>query len=118
MGIYLEGRERRKNRVRKKISGTPERPRLSVFRSAKHISVQVVDDVNSKTLAAASSYEKKQTGSKTSGNCVTAKSVGEAIAERAKQKGIESVVFDRSGYRYHGRLKALADAARQKGLKF
>lgn len=114
----IVGRERRRRRVRKKVFGTSERPRMSVFKSARHISVQLVDDNTGKTLAAASTYESVYKGKKNTGSCEGAKSIGEAIAERAKGKGIETVVFDRSGYRYHGRLKALADAARQKGLKF
>jgi large subunit ribosomal protein L18 len=118
MSMILTGRERRKRRVRKKITGDVQRPRMSVFRSAKHISVQLIDDATGKTIAFASTYEKGFNGKGVSGNCKTAKVIGEAVAERAKQKGVEAVVFDRSSYRYHGRIKALADAARQKGLKF
>jgi len=114
----LTGRQRRKIRVRKKISGTPEKPRMSVFRSLNHISVQLVDDVGGKTLAAASTYEKAFGGSGARGNRAAAKRVGEMIAERALAKKIDHVVFDRSGYLYHGSIKELADAARQKGLKF
>jgi len=114
----ITGRERRRRRVRKKISGTSERPRMSVFKSANHISVQLVDDDAGKTLAFASTYEGSFREKKNTGNCTVAKSVGEAIAERAKGKGIETVVFDRGGYPFHGRVKVLADAARQKGLKF
>lgn len=117
MGMRVEGRERRRRRVRRKISGTPERPRMSVFKSARHICAQIIDDTAGKTLAAASTYEKQYEGKKGTGNCASAKTIGGNIAERARQKGIESVVFDRGGYRYHGRVKALADAARQKGLK-
>jgi len=113
----IEGRERRKLRIRKKISGTSQRPRLSVFRSAKHISVQVVDDTTGATIVQASSYG-KSFGGKTGGNIDGAKIVGEEIAKRAIENGVSSVVFDRGGYKYHGRVKALADAARQKGLKF
>ncbi len=110
---------RRKRRIRKKISGTPERPRMSVFRSLNHISVQLTDDLSGKTLVAASTYEKPfQESGKKGGNCDGAKTVGEWIAERAKQNGIDQVVFDRNGCLYHGRVKALAEAARQKGLKF
>lgn len=117
MQLYLGGRERRKRRIRKKIHGTAERPRMSVFRSAAHIGVQLVDDEKGVTLASSSSYEKNFAGKK-SGNCEAAKAVGEMIAERAKSKGIGKVVFDRNGFLYHGRVRALADAARQKGLKF
>lgn len=118
MGMLIAGRERRKRRIRKKISGTEARPRMSVFRSAKHISVQLIDDDTGKTLVVASTYEDPFRGKKFTGNSEGAKAIGEAIAERAKGRGIESIVFDRNGYRYHGRIKALADAARQKGLKF
>ena len=114
----LSGRERRKVRVRKKISGTAEKPRLSVFRSLNNISVQLIDDMSGKTLASASTYEKGFAGSGHKGNRDAAKKVGEALAERAKTAKIEKIVFDRSGYLYHGCVKELADAARQKGLKF
>lgn len=117
MAMTRTGRERRKRRIRKKISGTAERPRMSVFRSLKHISVQLVDDGTNATLAAASTYEDVFRG-KQNGNCAAAKAVGELIAERAKSRGIAKVVFDRNGCLYHGRVKALADAARQKGLIF
>lgn len=109
-------RLRRHKRVRARISGTSERPRLNVFRSSKHIYAQLIDDVAGVTLASASSNEKGITES--GGNCEAAKKVGETIATRAKGKGIENVVFDRGGYLYHGRVKALADAARDSGLKF
>ena len=117
MTMELTGRARRKRRIRKKVSGTPERPRLTVFRSIKHISAQVVDDISGTTLCAASTYEKDFSGKGHMGNRAAAKLVGEAIAERAKSKGVEMVVFDRNGCLYHGRVKELADAARQKGLK-
>ncbi|HPW45364.1 MAG TPA: 50S ribosomal protein L18 [bacterium] len=116
MAMELVGRDRRRNRIRKKIHGTAEKPRLSVFRSAKHISAQLIDDDSGTTLVSASTYQKN--APKGTGNCTSAKGIGEMIAERAKQKGIEAVVFDRGGYRYHGRVKALAEGARQKGLKF
>jgi len=103
-------------RIRKKISGSSERPRLTVFRSVKHIYAQVIDDASGRTLAAASSNEKGAEFS--GGNVAGAKEVGRLVAERAKQKGIKSVVFDRGGYLYHGRVKALADAAREGGLEF
>lgn len=117
MAMNLTGRERRKRRIRKKISGTAERPRMSVHRSLKHIGVQLIDDVSGVTLVAASTCEKGFRGKK-NGNCESAKAVGALIAERAKTKGIARVVFDRNGCLYHGRVKALADAARQKGLVF
>ena len=110
-------RLRIKMRIRKVVSGTIERPRLSVFRSNKQISVQLIDDMEGKTLAAASSGE-KGIAEKKATKTEKAKMVGQLIAERAKENGIDSVVFDRGGYLYHGRVKALADAAREGGLKF
>ena len=109
-------RMKRHSRVRGKISGTPERPRLSVFRSENHIYAQVIDDVAGNTLVSASSVEKAFEGS--GSNCEGAKKVGAAVAERALKKGIEEVVFDRGGYIYHGRVQALAEGAREGGLKF
>jgi large subunit ribosomal protein L18 len=106
-------------RIRKKLSGTPVRPRLAVFRSNKHIYAQVIDDAKGTTLTAASSLDvdaKKDV--KNGGNVAAAKAVGKLVAERAKAKGIDAVLFDRGGYLYHGRIKALADAAREAGLKF
>ena len=111
-----EARLRRHRRVRGKISGTAERPRLDVFRSAKHIYAQVIDDDKGVTLASASSMDKDFNAY--GGNIEAAKKVGQLVAERAKAKGIEEVVFDRGGYVYHGRVQALADAAREGGLKF
>lgn len=108
-------RLRRHARVRRKISGTAECPRLNVFRSNAHIHAQIIDDVNHTTLAAASSVSLKL---ENGGNVEAAKIVGEAVAKSALEKGIEVVVFDRGGYIYHGRVKALADAARNAGLKF
>ena len=106
-------------RIRRKLSGTGNRPRLCVFRSLAHIYAQVVDDLSGKTLVSASSVEDDVcSDKKKAGNIATAKIVGKAIAERAKSKGIEAVVFDRGGYLYHGRVKALAEAAREGGLKF
>jgi len=105
-----------RTRVRSKVSGTPERPRLSVFRSANHIYAQIIDDVNGVTLAQASSLSKDFEGS--GGNKEGAKKVGLAIAEKAKVKNIEEVVFDRGGFLYHGRVKELAEGAREGGLKF
>ncbi|MBQ3672160.1 MAG: 50S ribosomal protein L18 [Kiritimatiellae bacterium] len=109
-------RIKRHSRVRGKISGTAERPRLSVFRSENNIYAQVIDDVAGKTLVSASTVEKAFEGN--GGNIEAAKKIGAAIAERALQKGIEEVVFDRGGYIYHGRVKALAEGAREGGLKF
>ena len=109
-------RMKRHKRVRAKISGTPERPRLSVFRSEKNIYAQVIDDVAGNTPVSASSVEKDFEGS--GGNKEAAKKVGRLVAERALAKGIEEVVFDRGGYIYHGRVKELADGAREGGLKF
>ncbi|MGE5419112.1 MAG: 50S ribosomal protein L18 [Chloroflexota bacterium] len=114
----LERRSRIRMRIRKKITGTAESPRLAVYRSNKQIYVQVVDDLNGVTILSASSKEKDvaaQTGIKKSEQ---AKLVGKLLAAKCKEKGIESVVFDRSGYKYHGRVKSLADAAREGGLKF
>jgi large subunit ribosomal protein L18 len=111
-----EIRARIHRRIRRKLSGTAERPRLAVFRSVAHIYAQVIDDGAGQTLISASSVDK---GGKTSGgNVAGAKAVGKLVAERAKEKGIKSVVFDRGGYQYHGRIKALADAAREAGLEF
>ena len=109
----------RHKRVRKDLHGTPERPRLCVFRSNKNISVQIIDDVNGVTLAAASTLDKELKGQiEYGGNKEAAKKVGEAIAKRAREKGIETVAFDRGGFLYHGRVKELADGAREAGLKF
>jgi large subunit ribosomal protein L18 len=110
-------RSRRKQRIRKKLEGTQEKPRLSIFRSLNHIYVQAIDDSSGKTLFAASSAEVKGK-TKGTGNRDAAKLVGELIATKCKDKGIEQVVFDRGGYLYHGRVKALAEAARAAGLKF
>ena len=109
-------RAKRHARVRGKISGTAERPRLCVFRSENNIYAQIIDDVAGNTLVSASSVEKGFEGN--GGNCDAAKKIGAVIAERALQKGIEEVVFDRGGYIYHGRVKALAEGAREGGLKF
>jgi large subunit ribosomal protein L18 len=111
-------RRRVHERIRKKLLGTSERPRLNVYRSLNHIYVQVIDDLKGVTLVAANSAEGKKDARTGGGNLAAAKSVGKSIAERAKAKGIEKVVFDRGGYIYHGRVKALADAAREAGLKF
>ena len=111
-----EIRNRIHQRIRRKLAGTPERPRLAVFRSVAHIYAQVIDDTAGRTLVAASSVDK---GVRTKGgNVAAAKAIGKLVAERAKEKGIARVVFDRGGYQYHGRVKALADAARAAGLEF
>jgi large subunit ribosomal protein L18 len=102
-------------RIRTRVKGSPQRPRLAVFRSLKHIYAQVIDDVKGHTLVAASSAEGKE---KNGGNLAGAKAIGQLVAERAKEKGVNTVVFDRGGYQYHGRVKALADAARAAGLEF
>lgn len=109
-------RIKRHKRVRAKIFGTPERPRLCVFRSAKHIYAQIIDDVNGKTLVSASTMEKDFT--EYGGNATAAKKIGELVAERALKAKIDTVVFDRGGFVYHGRVKALAEGAREGGLKF
>jgi large subunit ribosomal protein L18 len=103
-------------RIRRKLRGTAERPRLAVFRSLAHIYAQIIDDAQGKTLVAASSVDKAHRTN--GGNLAAAKAIGKAVAERAKEQGITKVVFDRGGYHYHGRVKALADAARAAGLEF
>jgi large subunit ribosomal protein L18 len=120
MATVKDRTERRKATVRRAIKDAATgRARLSVFRSSKHIYAQVIDDAKGATLAAASSLEKEMRGSlKTGANVEAAKAVGKLVAERALQKGVKDVVFDRGGYLYHGRIKALADAAREGGLKF
>jgi large subunit ribosomal protein L18 len=114
-----KARLKRHLRVRKKITGTTERPRLNIFRSAKHMYAQIIDDTTGATLAAASTQDKDLRDQVASGgNVEAAKKVGELIAQRAKAKGLDKVVFDRGGYLYHGRVQALADAAREAGLEF
>jgi large subunit ribosomal protein L18 len=114
-----EIRERVHIRIRKKLKGTTERPRLTVFRSTAHIYAQVIDDTKGVTLVAASSTEKSDIAKwGAGGNVAAAKAIGKRVAERAKENGISKVVFDRGGYIYHGRVKALADAAREAGLEF
>jgi large subunit ribosomal protein L18 len=113
-----ESLARRHRRVRKKVSGSEERPRLAVFRSNKHIIAQVIDDRAGRTLAAASSVEKELRGAGPTGNRNTASAVGRLIAERAKAAGVTTVVFDRGGFIYHGRVAAVAEAAREAGLEF
>ena len=114
--VKEEGRARRHARVRIKISGTPERPRLSVYRSSKHIHAQLIDDLNGKTLAAATTLGGELKGSRS--NKDGAKKLGEVLGSKALEKGIKKIVFDRSGYQYHGRIQVLADALREKGLNF
>jgi large subunit ribosomal protein L18 len=115
-------RQRIRNRIRKKLAGSPARPRLAVFRSQGHIYAQVIDDEAGRTICSASSldgeFKGASKGKKKGASVAAAKEVGQLIATRAKQKGVEAVVFDRGGFLYHGRIKALADAARESGLKF
>ncbi len=114
-----ESRKRRQARVRRKVTGTADRPRLCVFRSSKHIYAQIIDDSQSITVASASTQIKNLTdGLAYSGNVEAAKAVGKKIADNALEKGVKSVVFDRNGFVYHGRVKAVADAAREAGLEF
>ena len=106
-------------RTRKKLSGTPERPRLCVHRTSRHVRAQVIEDQSGRTLVSASSLDKEVRALiKSGGNIAASKVVGKIIAERARAQGVEKVVFDRGGYQYHGRVQALADAAREAGLKF
>jgi large subunit ribosomal protein L18 len=111
-------RQRRHRRIRVTLSGTDQRPRLNVFRSLQHIYAQVIDDISGTTLAAASTNDPDVRSSLSGTKTDRARAVGKTIAERAKQKGVSAVVFDRGGYLYHGRVKALADAAREAGLEF
>lgn len=111
-------RTKRVRRIRKKITGTSERPRLRVFKSNKHIYAQIIDDTAGRTLVTMSTVDKEFTASEDKGKTSDAKAVGMKIAERAKAAGIETVVFDRGGYIYHGRVKSLSDGAREGGLKF
>ena len=115
-------RDRIKHRIRKRVSGTEARPRLTIFRSVAHMYVQVVDDLSGKTIAAASTIEPAVKGAlpkdASGGNIAGAKAIGKAIAERLIEKGVKRVVFDRNGFLYHGRVKAVADAAREAGLEF
>ena len=111
-------RLRRHHRVRKKVAGTAERPRLAVFRSNKHISAQVIDDRSGRTLAAASTVESDVRSQGGTGNKTAASAVGRLVAERARAAGVTAVVFDRGGFQYHGRVAAVADAAREAGLEF
>lgn len=110
-------RERRHMRVRKNVTGTGDKPRLAVYKSVKHIHAQIIDDLSGRTLVAASSIE-SAAGTEKPGNSKSAAMVGKLLADRAKQKGIGAVCFDRGGFKFHGRVRALADAAREGGLKF
>lgn len=113
-------RIKRKKRIRRKVRGTPERPRLTVFRSARHIYAQIIDDVSGQTLASASSLERevRDRGEEFENKTAAAGEIGKLVAKRASQKGIDTVVFDRNGYKYHGRVKAVSDSARENGLHF
>ncbi|WP_068783683.1 50S ribosomal protein L18 [Paenibacillus phocaensis] len=118
-GDKNKARLKRHLRVRKKVQGTAARPRLNVYRSSKHIYAQLIDDVAGVTLASASTVDKELSGSiGNGGNVESARKVGELIAKRGQEKGVKNVVFDRGGYLYHGRIQALADAAREAGLEF
>lgn len=118
-GDKNKARLKRHLRVRKKIEGTTVRPRLNIFRSSKHMYAQIIDDISGVTVAAASTQDKElKSDVSNGGNVESARKVGELIAKRAKAKGVEHVVFDRGGYLYHGRVQALADAAREAGLQF
>jgi large subunit ribosomal protein L18 len=111
----VESRDRIRKRIRRKVTGTSERPRLAVFKSLKHIYVQLIDDASGRTIVSASTHDE---GSAKGSNTAAAKAVGALIAKKAKDKGVQQVVFDRGGYLYHGNIKALADAARENGLEF
>ena len=113
-----ELRKRRHVRVRKRVTGTPARPRLAVFRSSAHMTAQVIDDTTGRTLASAATVEKDIKGAGGTGNKAAAATVGRLVAERARAAGVKQVVFDRGGFLYHGRIAALADAAREAGLEF
>lgn len=117
MNRRAAGRQRRKLRIRQRVTGSADQPRLSVFKSAKHLYAQIIDDGKGHTLASVSTVDKALRG-KVKATVAGAKLLGSALAKRAKQKGIERVLFDRNGFRYHGTLRALADAAREGGLKF
>ncbi len=118
-GSREESRSRVRRRIRSRVVGTAERPRLAVFKSLKHLYAQIIDDRSGVTLASASSLDGDfRAELKTGGNVVAAKKVGEIVARRAKEKGVTRVVFDRGGYQYHGKVKALAESARENGLEF
>jgi large subunit ribosomal protein L18 len=111
-------RQRRHRGIRKRVTGSPSRPRLAVYKSLKHIHAQIIDDLAGKTLVSASSLEAAAAGAGKSGNSKSAAEVGKLLAQRAKEAGISQVAFDRGGFKYHGRVKALGEAAREGGLKF
>jgi large subunit ribosomal protein L18 len=115
--LKIKRRQRRKRGLRKRSFGVPAKPRLTVFRSCRNVYAQLIDDLSGRTLLSASTQEKTSKATN-GGNCDAAKTVGKNLAERAKASGITTVVFDRNGYQYHGRIKALAEAAREGGLKF
>ncbi len=114
----VTARQKRIKRIRKKITGTPERPRMRIYKSAKHFYAQVIDDTKGHTLVSMSSLDKSLAGEETKGKCGQARKVGERLAEKAKSAGIENVVLDRGGYIYHGRVKAFSEGAREGGLIF
>lgn len=114
----IEQKKKRQFRIRKKVTGTAERPRLCVFRSLNHVYAQIIDDTKGHTIASASTKDKETQVSGHRGNVAAAKAVGLMVGKRALEKGVKQVVFDRGGYKYHGRVKALADAAREAGLDF
>ena len=119
LNFKKQARLKRKKRIRKNLVGTPQRPRLCVFRSAKHIYAQVIDDTHGQTLAAASSLEETvKASAETNNKKSTANLVGKLVAERALEKGVKQIVFDRNGFLYHGRVKAVSDGARETGLDF
>ncbi|HUV50849.1 MAG TPA: 50S ribosomal protein L18 [Anaerolineae bacterium] len=122
LNIKKQARLKRKKRIRKNLSGSTQRPRLSVFRSAKHIYAQIIDDTTGHTIAAASTVEKEvkehSAAESSKGKIITATYVGKLVAERAVEKGIKSVVFDRNGFLFHGRVKAVSEGAREAGLNF
>lgn len=118
MDSLTEARKRRHERIRKSVSGSSERPRLSVYRSLNHIYAQIIDDTKGGTIVSASTLDKELARGKEKGKAEASKKVGDLIARRAIEKGIKKVVFDRGGYLYHGRIKALADGAREAGLEF
>lgn len=118
MSSLTEARKRRHERIRKSVTGSSGRPRLSVYRSLNHIYAQIIDDTKGSTIVSASTLDKELDRGKQKGKAETSKKVGDLIARRAIDKGIKKVVFDRSGYLYHGRIKALADGAREAGLEF
>lgn len=118
MNKAAEARRRRHRRVRKRVSGAPERPRLAVFRSNRHLYAQLIDDIGGRTIAAASTMDPSLRSDEDAESSASAEAVGKLLAERALEKGVQSVVFDRGGFKFHGKVKALAEAARKQGLSF